>query len=100
MNKNNEKISINETLSVIRKALQSENTENLNENDILILDKMVQEDGKILKIHKKNIDKINLEKNEVIKLLDDRIQKVLDKHLDKWLKEKLPNFLNKNLSKK
>ena len=95
---NHEKISINETLNVIRKALQNENNENLNESNILILDKMIQEDGKILKIQKPNTN--NLEDNEVVKLLDNRIQKVLDKHLDKWLKEKLPKFINKYLSKK
>ena len=31
---NNEKISINETLNVIRKAFQNENNENLNEIDL------------------------------------------------------------------
>ena len=49
--------SINETLSVIRKALQEDNFDDNNEEDVLLLNQLVKEDGTIESIDNGNIKK-------------------------------------------
>ena len=85
--------SINETLNVIRNALQDEN--NNNNKEILLLDKLVKEDGTIQKINSDNITQ-----SEIKQLLDEKLSEVFDLHFEKWLNNNIPNYLEKYFSKK
>ena len=89
--------SINETLNVIRNALQDENnnTNNNNNKEILLLDKLVKEDGTI-----KKINNININQSEIKQLLDEKLSEVFDLHFEKWLNNNIPNYLEKYFSKK
>tara|TARA_B100000929_G_scaffold284021_1_gene265790 strand:+ start:178 stop:468 length:291 start_codon:yes stop_codon:yes gene_type:complete len=86
--------SINETLNVIRNALQDENNNN-NNKEILLLDKLVKEDGTIKKINSNNITQ-----SEIKQLLDEKLSEVFDLHFEKWLNNNIPNYLEKYFSKK
>ena len=86
--------SINETLNVIRNALQDENNNN-NNKEILLLDKLVKEDGTIKKINNNNITQ-----SEIKQLLDEKLSEVFDLHFEKWLNNNIPNYLEKYFSKK
>ena len=87
--------SINETLNVIRSALQDENNNNNNNKKILLLDKLVKEDGTIKKINSNNITQ-----SEIKQLLDEKLSEVFDLHFEKWLNNNIPNYLEKYFSKK
>ena len=84
--------SINESLEIIRKALEDDNIDNKNKTstNVLILNQKVNDDGTINTL-KKN-DNINLDVNEIIDqklnyLVENRIQKILDEKLPKLLKK-------------
>ena len=72
--------SIKETLDVIRRALEDDDSPLDLKEDLLILNRKVNDDGTINII---NNDSIN--KEEVRKILDEKINKILEKHFDKWL---------------
>ena len=96
MNKEKTDPIISETMDVIRKALESENQDNIfdknKSEDILLLNKVVQEDGTIQTIKDDNINSQEVsEKN---------IEKVLNKHFKKWLDNNLPDILNKYIKNK
>ena len=87
----NTKNSINESLEVIRRALEDE--KNIADNDlspnILILNQKVNSDGTI-KLLQKDED-INSEINDIIDqklsyLVENKIEKILDKKIPKLLK--------------
>jgi len=86
--------SINETLSVIRQALNEEQNSG-NGKDVLILNQLVNDDGTITTI---NIN--NFSKHEIKNVLDKKIDKIFDQHLDEWLNKNMPKLLEKYFSKK
>ena len=86
--------SIKETLDVIRRALEDENPKDLNQ-DILILNRQVNDDGTI-----KIIKSDTINKDEIKNILDEKISNIFDKHLDKLLEEKLPKYIQKYLENK
>ena len=81
---------ISETLNVIKKALEEKSNESF-QNDALLLNKLVQEDGTILTIKESYSDKNDIS--------DGKIEKSFDKHLTKWLDKNMPNIINKYLNK-
>ena len=85
--------SINETLDVIRRALEDDNAADLKEN-VLVLNRKVNSDGTINIIEDKKI-----QKEEIKKILDDTITNILEKNLDIWLEKKLNIYLKKYLDK-
>ena len=85
--------SINETLDVIRKALQEDSTSNYD--DILVLNQLVKEDGTIEKI---NIG--DLTKEEIKNTFDEKLSKFFEQYFEKWLNKNIPNYLDKYFSKK
>ena len=89
------KKKISETLNVIKRALENKSSDDSNEN-ILILNKLVQEDGTILKIE--NEDNI-IENDNINKNLDIEIKKIFDKNLDSWLNQNMPALIKKYLKK-
>ena len=92
-----EQQSINDSLNVIRKALESDDsslTETLNDN-VLILNKVVNEDGIVNTINNKYLNK-----DEVHSLLNDKLDSVFDKYFTKWLDSNLPKYLEKYFKNK
>ena len=87
----NTKNSINESLEVIRRALEDEKNDSNkhSSSNILILNQKVNSDGTI-KLIKKNAD-MNIEINNIIDqklsyLVETKIEKILDKKIPKLLK--------------
>ena len=87
--------SIKETLDVIRRALEEDDTSSELKEDLLILNKKVNDDGTIDIINNKSINK-----DEVKKILDKKINQILEKHFDQWLEKKLPSYIKNYLEKK
>ena len=87
----NTKNSINESLEVIRRALEDE--KNISDNDdlssnILILNQKVNSDGTI-KLLQKDKD-INSEINDII---DQKLSYLVENKIEKILDEKIPKLL-------
>ena len=86
----NKKNSINESLEIIRRALEDEKT-HINDDlssDILVLNQKVNSDGTIKLLHK---DKdINDEINDII---DQKISYLVENKIEKILDEKIPKLL-------
>ena len=87
--------SIKETLEVIRRALEDDDSPLNLKEELLILNHKVNDDGTINVI---NNDLIN--KEDVRKVLDEKINQILEKHFDQWLEKKLPYYIKKYLEKK
>ena len=97
---NNENKSIKETLNLIRKALEEEPINDDNEisrdpEEILLLNKLVDEDGTI-----DIIENNFLNKDEVKKILDKNISKYFEKKFDNWLDKNASNYFDKYINKK
>ena len=86
--------SIKETLDVIRRALEDDDSSLDPKENLLILNHKVNDDGTINII---NNDSIN--KEDVRKILDEKINQILEKHFDQWLEKKLPYYIKKYLEK-
>ena len=86
--------SINETLSVIRNALQDDSANN-NKEDVLVLDQLVKEDGTIETINIESIRKLDIKE-----ILNEKLSEVFEQHFEKWLNKNIPNYLEKYFSKK
>ena len=93
----NEEKKIKDTLDVIRKALESEDDLNSNnlDNNILVLDKLVKEDGTINFINQQTINK-----EDINKILNSKLDLVFEKYFTKWLDKNIPNYLEKYFNKK
>ena len=89
----NEKQSIKDTLNVIRKALEEEDQPiniNNNQDNVLILNRLVKHDGTI-----NIINDSFLTKKETYDLLNNKLDEVFAAHLTKWLDKNLPTYLEK-----
>ena len=87
--------SIKETLSIIRKALQEDDVNNNNKEDVLVLNHLVKKDGTI-----EIINTISITKQEIKEILNEKLSEVFEKHFEKWLTKNIPNYLEKYFSKK
>ena len=85
--------SIKETLDVIRRALEDDDTKEF-QNDVLILNKQVIDDGTI-----KNLSKDKSDQENIKQILDSKINEIFNQKLDKVLEEKIPDYINKYLKK-
>ena len=90
-----EQQSIKNTLDVIRKALEEETPLEKIEDNVLILNKLVKEDGTINVIEDNSISK-----SEIKEILDNKLEKLFNQHFEKWLNRKLPTYLEKYFNKK
>ena len=89
---NNE--SIKDTLEVIRRALQDENNFSEKNDNVLILNKKINDDGTVKMLGQSNdIEDIN---NVIEKKLSD----LLEKKLSNMLENQLPNILDKYFKNK
>ena len=81
----------------IRKALEDDNDIDIkpSDEDILILNRVVKDDGTI-----DVIDNDNLNSEDVKNLLDKKIDEIFDKNISKWLDKKIPLYLEKYIKSK
>ena len=91
-----EQQSIKNTLNIIKKALEDDKS-TLEEKDdnVLILNKLVKDDGTIHILENKF-----LEKEEVKEILNQKFSEIFEKRFDKWLDNNVPNYLDKYFKKK
>ena len=86
----NTKNSINESLEIIRRALEDEKNETNNDlsSNILILNQKVNSDGTIKLVQKDN--NIN---NEINDIIDQKLSYLVENKIEKMLDEKIPKLL-------
>ena len=91
-----EKQSIKNTLNIIRKAIEEDDkSESQKDDDILILNKFVNEDGTI-----DVLENQFLKKEEVKEILNQKLSEIFSEHFDKWLEKNIPNYLEDRFKKK
>ena len=83
---NNE--SIKDTLDVIRRALEDENVFSQNNENVLILNKKVNDDGTV-----KLLDQPD-DVNEINKVIDKKLNDLLEKKMNSMLAKQLPIILD------
>ena len=86
--------SIKETLDVIRRALEDENSAEIK-NNILLLNKQVNDDGTV-----KNIESNYIDTKNVNKILEEKINYFFEKKIDDWLEKNLNNYIKKHIKNK
>jgi len=89
---NNE--SIKDTLEVIRRALEDENDFSEKNNNVLILNKKINDDGTV-----KFLDQPN-DINEINNVIEKKLSDLLEKKLSNMLENQLPNLLDKYFKNK
>ena len=91
-----EQQSIKNTLNIIRKAIEEDDkSEFQTDNDVLILNKLVNNDGTI-----DILENQFLEKDEVKQILNQKISEIFKDHFDDWLDKNIPDYLDKYFKKK
>ena len=91
-----EQQSIKNTLNIIRKAIEEDDkSESQTDDDVLILNKLVNNDGTI-----DILENQFLEKDEVKEILNQKISEIFKDHFDNWLDRNLPRYLDKYFKKK
>ena len=91
-----EQQSIKNTLNIIRKAIEEDDkTVSQKDDDILLLNKLVKEDGTI-----DILENQFLKKEEVKEILNQKISEIFKDHFDEWLDKNIPNYLDKYFKKK
>jgi hypothetical protein len=86
---NNE--SINDTLDVIRRALEDETDFSEKNDNVLILNKKVNDDGTV---------KLLDQPNEINNIIEKKLSELLEKKLSSMLENQLPNILDKYFKNK
>ena len=91
-----EEQSIKNTLNIIRKAIEEDDkSESQKDEDILILNKLVNENGTI-----DILENQFLKKDEVKEILNQKISEIFKDHFDEWLDKNIPSYLDKYFKKK
>ena len=91
-----EQQSIKNTLNIIRKAIEEDDkSESQKDDDILILNKLVSDDGTI-----DILENQLLKKDEVKEILNQKISEIFKDHFDDWLDKNIPDYLDKYFKKK
>ena len=91
-----EQQSIKNTLNIIRKAIEEDDkSESQKDDNVLILNKLVNEDGTI-DIQENQF----LKKDEVKEILNKKISEIFKDHFDDWLDKNIPGYLDKYFKKK
>ena len=80
--------SIKDTLDVIRRALEDETEFSKKNDNVLMLNKKVNDDGTI------NLLKQSEDFNEVNKVIDKKLSDLLEKKMNSMLESKLPQILD------
>ena len=89
---NNE--SIKDTLEVIRRALEDENDFSEKNDNVLILNKKINDDGTVKMLGQSNdIDEVN-------NIIEKKLTNLLEKKMSNMLENQLPNILDKYFKNK
>ena len=83
---NNE--SIKDTLDVIRRALEEDNEFSQNNENILILNKKINDDGTVKLLNESD------DINEINRVIDKKLNDLLDKKIGSLLENQLPIILD------
>ena len=90
---------IKETLSVIRKALEDDSPDNRyndeKNDDILILNQKINEDGTVI-----TVDDKSLNKEEIKKILNQKLDIIFETHLSLWFDKNMPKYIEKYFKNK
>ena len=89
---NNE--SIKDTLEVIRRALEDENDFSEKNENVLILNKKINDDGTVKFLGESN------DINEINNVIEKKLTDLLEKKLNNMLENQLPNILDKYFKNK
>ena len=89
---NNE--SIKDTLEVIRRALEDENDFAAKNDNVLILNKKINDDGTVKMLGQSN------EIDEVNNVIEKKLTDLLEKKMSNMLENQLPNILDKYFKNK
>jgi hypothetical protein len=89
---NNE--SIKDTLEVIRRALEDENDFSEKNENVLILNKKINDDGTVKFLGESN------DINEINNIIEKKLSDLLEKKLNNMLENQLPNILDKYFKNK
>tara|TARA_B100001109_G_C18517446_1_gene314436 strand:+ start:157 stop:435 length:279 start_codon:yes stop_codon:yes gene_type:complete len=80
--------SIKDTLDVIRRALEDENDFSQKNDNVLILNKKINDDGTVKFLNKSNdLDEIN-------NIIDKKITDLMEKKMTQMLEKKIPVILD------
>ena len=100
MSKSDHDNSISDTLKVIKKAIEDDNedvnTKDTPKEDVLILDKLIKEDGTIMTLNYDSTNNSDLINDQI----DKKFKKIVDTKINKWIDKKMPEIIDKYLSKK
>ena len=89
---NNE--SIKDTLEVIRRALEDESDFSKKNDNVLILNKKINDDGTVKMLGQSNdIDEVN-------NIIEKKLTNLLEKKMSNMLENQLPNILDKYFKNK
>ena len=80
--------SIKDTLEVIRRALEDEGDFNKKSENILILNKKINDDGTVMLINQSE------DFNEINKVIDKKLNDLLEKKMTTMLEKRLPIILD------
>jgi hypothetical protein len=86
---NNE--SIKDTLEVIRRALEDESDFSEKNENVLILNKKINDDGTVRLLD---------QSNEINNIIEKKLSELLEKKLSSMLENQLPNILDKYFKNK
>jgi len=86
--------SIKDTLDVIRRALEDETEFSKKNDNVLMLNKKVNDDGTV------NLLNQSEDFNEVNKVIDKKLSDLLEKKMNSMLESKLPQILDNYFKKK
>ena len=100
MSKSDYDNSISDTLKVIKKAIEDDNEDmniqDIHKEDVLILDKLIKEDGTIMTLNYDSTNNSDLINDQI----DKKFKKIVDTKINKWIDKKMPEIIDKYLSKK
>ena len=80
--------SIKDTLDVIRRALEDENDFSQKNDNVLILNKKINDDGTVKFLNKTN------DLNEINNIIDEKLTDLLEKKMTQMLEKKIPVILD------
>ena len=80
--------SIKDTLDVIRRALEDENDFSKNNENVLLLNKKINDDGTVKYLNQTN------DFNEINKIIDEKLCDLIDEKMNNFLENKIPIILD------
>ena len=86
--------SIKDTLDVIRRALEDENDFSKNNENVLLLNKKINDDGTVKYLNQTN------DFNEINKIIDEKLSDLIDKKMNNFLENKIPIILDNYFNNK